>query len=145
MTQPIARARPKNQRASVTAPVCGSQKRGQCQHDRKADQTDGDDPGDAEPLGGLARGAGAHHQPERDRAHDRARLDRAVAVDELQVLGQREDPAEQAEEGDADRRGTDAEAGAAEEAEVEHRLVDATLPPQEGAEQDAPTPRGARR
>ena len=69
------------------------------------------------------------------RAHDRARLDRAVAVDELQVLGQREDPAEQSEEGDADRRRSDAEAGAAEEAEVEHRLVDATLPPEEGAEQ----------
>ena len=56
-------------------------------------------------------------------------------MDELQVLGQREDSAEQGEEGDADCRGADAEAGAAEEAEVEHRLVDATLPPEEGAEQ----------
>ena len=56
-------------------------------------------------------------------------------MDELQVLGQREESAEQGEEGDADRRGADAEAGATEEAEVEHRLVDAMLPPQEGAEQ----------
>jgi hypothetical protein len=77
-----------------------------------------------------------HHQPEREGAHDRAGLDRAVAVDELQVLGQREDRAEHAEEGNADCRGTDAEAGAAEEPEVEHRLVAATLPPEESAEQD---------
>ncbi len=64
-----------------------------------------------------------------------ARLDRGVAVDELQVLGQREDTAEQGEESDADSSSPDAEASAAEEAEVEHRLVDATLAPEEGAQQ----------
>ena len=135
MTQPIARARPKNQATSAKAPVSGSQSVVSARRIARPVRPAATTRGGAESLDGLARRAGAHHQPERHRAHDGARLDRAVAVRELQVLGQREDPAEQGEEGDADRRGADAEAGAAEEAEVEHRLVDATLPPEEGAEQ----------
>ena len=54
---------------------------------------------------------------------------------ELQVLGQREDPAEEREERHADRERADAEAGVAEEAEVEHRLRGAALPPHERGEQ----------
>jgi hypothetical protein len=56
-------------------------------------------------------------------------------VRELQVLREGEDPAEQREEGDAHGKRADAEAGAAEEAEVEHRLGCAPLPPQEEGEE----------
>ncbi len=56
-------------------------------------------------------------------------------MSELQVLGQHEDRAEHREEGDADGRCAHAETSVAEEAEVEHRILDARLPPEEGAQQ----------
>ena len=111
MTQPIARVSPKNQATSASAEVSRLPERRQREHD-------------GEPRAGprrrlvrvpsrsdrLARRAGADHQSERHRAHHRARLDRAVAMSELQVLSEREDAAEQGEERDADRRRADAEA-----------------------------------
>ena len=135
MTQPIASASPKNHAASASAPVCGSQSVVSASMSARPVRPMATTRAVPSRSRGLARRAGAHHQPERDRAHDRAGLDRAVAVDELQVLGEREDPAEQGEEGDADGRRADAEAGAAEEAQVEHRLFDVALPPEEGAQQ----------
>ena len=122
MIQPIARVRPNNQPTSSQAPVFGVPERRHGQHDREAGEPCGDDSRGPEPADCLARGAGADHQPECHRAHHDARFDRAVAVRELEVLREREDPAEQGEEGHADRRRAHAEAGAAEEAEVEHRL-----------------------
>jgi hypothetical protein len=56
-------------------------------------------------------------------------------VGELQVLGRHEGSPEQGEEGNAHGHRPDAERGAAEEAEVEHRLIDPVLPPHECRQQ----------
>src|SRR5687767_5450624 len=54
---------------------------------------------------------------------------------ELQILREREDAAQEREERHADREGADAESRVPEEAEVEHRLRGAALPPDERGEQ----------
>src|SRR6185437_1883627 len=59
----------------------------------------------------------------------------AIAVDELEVLGDQEDKAEQAEERDGDREAGGAEADVAEQGDVEHRLADAALPGSENRQQ----------
>ena len=83
----------------------------------------------AEPLHGLRRQRRHDHQRERERQRAHTGVERGVAEHELQVLRGQEDEAEQGEEheGHVDARG--AEAGVGEEADVEHRLVDAPLPP----------------
>ena len=135
MTQPIARVKPKNQAMSADALRARVPERRQPEHDARPDRPAATTRAVPSRCDGFARRAGADHQSERHRGHDRAGLDRAVAVRELQVLGQREDAAEQGEERHADRRRADAEAGVAEEAEVEHRLGDPTLPPDERGQQ----------
>ena len=61
----------------------------------------------------LVGGAGAEHQPERERQHRRAGLQRAVAVRELQELREGEDRAHHREEDEPDAERGDREAGSA--------------------------------
>jgi hypothetical protein len=62
-------------------------------------------------------------------------LQRAVAAQELEVLRDEEDEAEQREEGDGDGQRGCGEAPVGEQPEVEHRLRRAPLVPHEGGEQ----------
>ena len=83
----------------------------------------------------LVRGARADHQAERERQHRRARLQRAVAVRELQELREGEDRAHHREEHEPDAERGDGEARVGEEAQRQHRR----------RRRGAPTRRTARR
>lgn len=79
---------------------------------------------------------GGHHRRgcEGERVH--AGCEGVVAPHELEVLGDEEDEPEQGEEADRDGGAGGGEAGVGEDAHVEQRLGDPTLPGHEGAEQD---------
>ena len=65
-----------------------------------------------------------------------AGLDRGVPKDDLEVLGQQEQHAEEGQEGQGDRPAGRRESGVLEEPHVEHRVGVGQLPGQEGDEQD---------
>ena len=71
------------------------------------------------------RGDGDRH---RDRERAQAGLERRVAADELEVLGDEEDEAEEGEERGGDRRARRGEPPVAEDAHREHRVLDPQLP-----------------
>ena len=70
--------------------------------------------------------------------------ERRVAEHELQVLRGEEDEAEEREEHERDGEARGGEPRVAEEANVEHRVLDAPLPGDERAERDARRPRSRR-
>ena len=137
ITQPSASASPKNQSTSSMALVSGLQSVDQ----RRAGSASRAETGRRRREDVPRRAAALLDEPApsiRPSAiglMTSASLDRAVAVRELEVLGQSEGRPEQREERDADGPGADAELRAAEEAEVQHRLVDVLLPPEERADE----------
>ena len=82
---------------------------------------------------------GSRDRPDRDRQRDREQPDaggqRAVAADELEVLGDQENEAEQGEEGHRDRSAGCAEPHVTEEPHVEHGVRGAPLGRDERGEQ----------
>ncbi len=101
------------------------------------DEPDGDDelgPGPHGELGPRYR-SGAHRQRHREQAN--AGGERAVAPDELEVLGHQEDEAEQGEERHRDRAAGRAEPQVAEEPHIEHRVRGTPLAHDERGEQDS--------
>ena len=101
----------------------------------------GDQAGGDDELGAEAhRKPGAEHRGYADRGRHRQQVNasgqRAVALEELEVLGDQEDEAEEAEEGDCHRAAGRGEAGVTEETDVEHRRRGTPLPHHEGGEKD---------
>ena len=99
------------------------------------EQPGGDDRLRAEPFRQLGAEWRCHagEQGERHGAH--TGLERAVAADELEVLGDHEDEAEQREEGERHRDAARGEAHVGEHRDVEHRVVTASLPTDERGQQ----------
>ena len=89
---------------------------------------------------GVQRGDDDHDRRHRQEA-ERPRSSGAVAEHELEVLRHQEHHAEHRHEDEDHAAGAGAERGVAEEAHVEHRLVDAQLPEHEHGEHHEARPR----
>ena len=145
MTTPMPA--PVQRRAANTTTIEVLRSRGgeEGEADGGEDEAGADHPADAEPLD-QDRGPGRDdHERDGVGQHTEAGLERRVALDELQVLGQQEEHPEQREEDECDRGGAAAEAGQPEQAGIEHRLVLAELEAHEPVEEGGGDEQGADR